>query len=73
MKKAIADIAGYDYGSNTVPTASVSVREQEELKVTAGLTHEDERYLRLAGEVLGDQTRQVVENWRSGISRAFLT
>jgi hypothetical protein len=27
------------------------------LKISVGFTAEDERYLRLAGEVLGDQTR----------------
>jgi hypothetical protein len=32
-----------------------------------GFTEEDERNLRLAGEVLGDQTKAIVEHWRSGI------
>jgi len=45
----------------------VSLSELEELKTTVGFTYEVERYLRLAGEVLGDQTKQVVERWRSGI------
>jgi hypothetical protein len=35
--------------------------------VGAGFTEKDQRYLRLAGEVLTDQTRQVVEHWRGGI------
>src|ERR1700678_2395381 len=39
----------------------------ENLKITAGFAAEDERYLRLAGEVLADQTRQIVTHWRSGI------
>jgi hypothetical protein len=45
----------------------VSLSELEELKTTVGFTDEDESYLRLAGEVLGDQTKQVVERWRNGI------
>src|ERR1700678_4070162 len=39
----------------------------ENLKITAGFAAEDERYLRLAGEVLAGQTKQIVDHWRSGI------
>ena len=67
MKERAEDIAGYDYGSKAVPTSSVSLQELEALKTTVGFTEEDQRYLRLAGEVLADQTRQIVEHWRSGI------
>jgi hypothetical protein len=45
----------------------VSVPDLERLKDSAGFTKEDERYLRLAGTVLADQTRQIVEHWRSRI------
>ena len=41
--------------------------ELEQLKITVGLTADDERYLRLAGEVLTGQTRAVVLHWRSQI------
>jgi pimeloyl-ACP methyl ester carboxylesterase len=61
------DIPGYAYGTDDVARSAVSLSELEELKTTVGFTDEDERYLRLAGEVLGDQTKQVVERWRSGI------
>ena len=37
------------------------------LKISAGFTEEDQRYLRLAGEVLRDQTEQIVDHWRTGI------
>jgi hypothetical protein len=67
MKNLSGDIPGYSYGSSEVPPSTVSLAELEELKVTVNFMSEDERYLRLAGEVLGDQTRQVVEHWRSGI------
>jgi hypothetical protein len=61
------EIPGYAYGADTVETSSISLKELQELKVTVGLREEDERYLRLAGEVLGDQVKQVVEHWRSRI------
>jgi len=41
--------------------------ELEELKISAGFTEEDQWYLRLAGEVLRDQTEQIVDHWRTGI------
>ncbi len=67
MKKISADIPGYPYGTNEVARSPVSMRELDELKISAGFTEEDERYLRLAGEVLADQTKQIVDHWRSGI------
>jgi hypothetical protein len=67
MKKVNARIHGYTYGSDEVGASPVSMEELDELKTSAGLTAEDERYLRLAGEVLADQTAQIVNHWRSGI------
>ena len=61
------EIPGYTYGSKDIQPSSVSLRELEELKVTVGWTDEDTIYLRLAGEVLGDQTRVIVDHWRNGI------
>ena len=43
------------------------MRELDDLKISAGFAQEDERYLRLAGDVLSDQTKKIVEHWRSGI------
>ena len=37
------------------------------MKIRVGLTEEDVQYLRLAGAVPADRTRQIVEHWRSGI------
>ncbi len=45
----------------------VTLRELENLKATVGFTADHEAFLRLAGEVLADQTEQVVNHWRSGI------
>ena len=67
MKMNAGAIPGYSYGDSDVGTSPVSMREFEQLKISAGFTQEDERYLRLAGEVLADQTEKVVQHWRSGI------
>jgi protoglobin len=67
MKDPAKEIPGYDYGANTVGTSSISLKELDELKISVGLKAEDELYLRLAGDVLGDQVKQVVEHWRSRI------
>ena len=67
MKTISGQIPGYSYGAPEVARSPVSMPELEELKLSAGLTAENERYLRLAGEVLADQTKQIVDHWRSGI------
>lgn len=67
MKKVSKHIPGYSYGMAEVGRSPVSMRELDNLKISAGFTDEDQRYLRLAGEVLADQTRQIVDHWRSGI------
>ncbi|QNI33858.1 protogloblin ApPgb [Alloacidobacterium dinghuense] len=67
MKRVAEYIHGYTYGSPDVAKSQVSQRELEDLKVSVGFTDEDQRYLLLAGEVLADQTRRIVEHWRSGI------
>jgi hypothetical protein len=67
MRKVSEDIAGYSYGTAVVARSPVSLKEWDDLKISAGFTEEDQRYLRLAGEVLADQTKQVVDHWRGGI------
>lgn len=67
MKKISENIPGYSYGGSDVGHSPVTLCELEELKRSAGFTEEDARYLRMAGEVLGDQTARVVAHWRSGI------
>jgi len=67
MTKVATQIPGYAYGTAEVAKSPVSVRELDELKISAGFTEEDQRYLRLAGEVLADQTEKIVHHWRSGI------
>ena len=41
--------------------------ELAQLKATADFTDEDERYLRMAGEVLSDQAEALVDAWRERI------
>lgn len=67
MKKVADEIPAYTYGTAAVSPSTVSLGDLEKLKVSAGFTAEDEQYLRLAGEVLAGQTKQIVDHWRSGI------
>jgi hypothetical protein len=67
MKTSSTPIAGYSYGTAEVARSPISIEQLQSLKVTAGFTDEDERYLRLAGQVLADQTEKIVLHWRSGI------
>lgn len=67
MKKVAEHIHGYTYGTSEVAPSSISMMQLEDLKISAGFTEEDQRYLRLAGTVLEDQTRKIVEHWRSRI------
>lgn len=67
MKRVYESIPGYSYGLAEVSRSQVSMQELADLKVSAGFTREDEAYLRLAGAVLADQTKQIVEHWRNQI------
>jgi hypothetical protein len=67
MKMAAEHIHGYTYGTGEVRPSPVSLRDLENLKVSVGFTEEDQRYLHLAGEVLADQTKALVDHWRNGI------
>jgi protoglobin len=61
------DIPGYSYARADVARSPISEAQLVELKVSAGFTDEDERYLRLAGAVLRDQIEQIVHHWRNQI------
>ena len=67
MRKIAEHIPGYLFGSPELPTSTVSVLDLANLKISAGFTEEDQRFLRLAGEVLEGHATQVVEHWRSRI------
>jgi len=67
MNETAVDIPGYSYARDDVAKSSISEAQLAELKVSAGFSDEDERYLRLAGAVLSDQTEQLVHHWRNHI------
>jgi hypothetical protein len=67
MKQVAEHIPGYSYGGPDVAQSPVSVQELENMKISAGFTEDDQRYLQLAGEVLADQVKTIVQHWRSGI------
>lgn len=54
--------AGYTYGTETVAKSPLSLEDLELLKQTV-LFAEEEKYLRLAGEVLQDQIEDVLDVW----------
>jgi hypothetical protein len=66
MKKAANEIPAYTYGSTVVSPSAVSLEALEKLKVAVGFSAEDEHFLRMAGDVLADQTKRIVEHWRRG-------
>lgn len=60
-------LPGYTYGQSTVMRSSVSPAELMTLKESAQFTEADVQYLRLAGDVLQDQTTEIVAKWRTEI------
>jgi hypothetical protein len=66
--KVSSDIPGYTYGTQEAAKSPVSSADLELLKKTVDFKDDDERYLRMAGEVLADQTENVVKAWRAVIA-----
>ncbi len=56
-------IPGYTYGTSEVAPSPVSGEEVDLLKATLLWSEDDDRYLRMAGEVLADQADDVLELW----------
>ncbi len=67
-RKVADEIPGYTYGTPEATKSPVSLADLELLKKTVNFTEEDQRYLHMAGEVLADQTLEVVTRWRSVIA-----
>jgi hypothetical protein len=59
----MSPIKGYDYGALALERSPVSMADLELLKKTLLWSDEDDRYLRLAGTVLQDQTDAVLDLW----------
>lgn len=68
IKKVASEIPGYTYGTPEAAKSPVSLPDLELLKKTVNFTDEDHKYLRMAGEVLADQTEEVVKKWRGVIA-----
>ena len=68
-KTVASEIPGYTYGTSDVAKSPISVADLEQLKQSVGFTTQDERDLRMAGEVLADQTKAVIEAWRGEIAK----
>ncbi|MGL4618258.1 MAG: protoglobin domain-containing protein [Chroococcidiopsis sp.] len=58
-------VAGYTYGTNNIARSPLTLEDLNLLKQTVLFTKDDEKYLRLAGEVLADQIDAVLDVWYS--------
>ncbi|WP_135825427.1 protoglobin domain-containing protein [Halorussus ruber] len=58
-----SDIPGYTYGEESVAESPVTAEEFEKLQQTVMWSDEDEKHLRMAGDVLEDQIDDVLEVW----------
>ena len=56
-------IPGYRLGDPTLPRSPLTLQELELLKRTVLFTEEDERYLRMAGEVMAPKTEAILDVW----------
>lgn len=56
-------IPGYEYGSPGLEPSPVGAEDVELLKATLLWEENDDRYLRMAGEVLADQVDEVLDLW----------
>lgn len=56
-------IKGYDYGKASLERSPVTMQDLDLLKKTLLWSDDDTRYLQMAGEVLKDQTDDVLDLW----------
>jgi hypothetical protein len=63
MGEGRGGVPGYDFGGGTVARSPLGIEDLDLLKQTILFTDEDERYLRLAGDVLEDQADEVLDLW----------
>lgn len=59
----MTDIAGYEYDSAQLAASPVSAADVDLLEATLLWSEEDDRFLRMAGDVLADQVDDVLELW----------
>jgi hypothetical protein len=63
MSQDASTISGYSFGSSELPRSPVSENELGLLEATVLWTADDERYIRMAGDVLADQVEAVLDVW----------
>lgn len=56
-------IPGYTYGTHQVSRSPLNAQDLEDLKKSVLFGPEDEKYLRMAGEVLADQIEEILDVW----------
>lgn len=56
-------INGYDYGKTSLAQSPVTTEDLALLKKTLLWSDHDDRYLKMAGEVLRDQTNEILDLW----------
>jgi len=56
-------IKGYEYGKATLEQSPVTMQDLALLKKTLLWSDDDDRYLKMAGDVLKDQTNEVLDLW----------
>ncbi|MBD0282591.1 MAG: protogloblin ApPgb, partial [Thermoleophilaceae bacterium] len=61
--EAASAIPGYAYGSDELERSPVSEEDFRLLKETVLFNEDDERHLRMAGDVLRDQVEDVLDVW----------
>jgi hypothetical protein len=63
MGEGWASVPGYTYGTGEVARSPLSLADLDLLKRTVMFTEEDERYLRMAGDILEGQAEQILDLW----------
>jgi Protoglobin len=60
-----SNIAGYDYGKKEIQTSPVSLEDLERLKQAVTWNDKDITSLHAAGDVLENQTEEIINTWRA--------
>ncbi|MCS6905229.1 MAG: protoglobin domain-containing protein [Bacteroidia bacterium] len=57
------EVKGYDYGKATLVTSPITLQDLALLKKTLLWQEEDDKYLKMAGEVLSQQLEDILDLW----------
>lgn len=68
------ELPGYDFGTESVPDAPITMEAFHRLQQTVGWSEEDDESLQLAGDVLEPQVEEMLDRWLAFIANfEFLT